>query len=333
MLTGVFSCSTEVDIYAPEKELYVVYGILNAQSDVQYIKVGRVYQDREDPYGYAQVNDLSARNFVVSVEGGGKVYHADLVDGIQRGAGLFVPEGSAYRFFTSGDSALVEEERYTLRIRKPDDPDFEITAWTDVPSRPEVTSPGRPLRLRNYNYTFPTIDFLEDYHVFFKPGSGRGFEVRLYLQFFDGPVEKEVIWGPTQIFLEPYRCAPASDEFCYQIPKLTVPRNLASQLEQSVQDSLIFVDEPRLAATVSGLSRAVRMEVTAVDSFTTDFLRVNQSFGFGLNLLMDRPEITNVSGGNIGVFGAVNVHHRFFNLGTCTKYLAGLIPVAPSFCD
>ena len=84
------------------------------------------------------------------------------------------------------------------------------------------------------------------------------------------------------------------------------------------------MDQPRIAGAVADLPHSASIEVTAVDSFLTEFLFSNNPFGYGLNLLMDKPELTNISGEHIGVFGSINHSEQFVWLNSCTKYLSNL---------
>ena len=47
-LLGLFSCSTDVDIYADYKEIPVVYGLIEAKADTNYVKITRAYCGSND---------------------------------------------------------------------------------------------------------------------------------------------------------------------------------------------------------------------------------------------------------------------------------------------
>lgn len=329
-------CNPEVEVYAPERELYAVYGVLNPRAESQYIRISKVFQTEGDAYVYAGANDLSAKGMHVTMKGDGKAWTASLVENVPKDdEGVFHPSHCIYRFDTKDADSLRGGYLYELEIRKPDEPDFLMRAWTLIPGVPDLTSPGgviySPLQ---EIYSYPTWDFDDESIIRFTHQGGKGFELRLHLDYFDGNEQKTARWGPTRIFLESKGCRANEErnEMCYEIKEGVVGLGLRTQLEQA-QGPVGFYDTLRVSKSQDSLSQVVRFEVTAVDTFLTAMLHSNTSFGFGLNLLLDKPEITNISGGNVGIFGSINTTFRYINLGGCTKYSAGLSNYLPSNCN
>ncbi len=328
------ACSPDVDVYAPERELFVVYGVLDPDKPVQYVTITKVYQTKGDAYAYASQNDLTARGMQVRMRSGTQVLQAALVQIVDTIPDMFSPTTAAYRFETTGPNALVPGRRYDLEITKPGDSAWMISAYTEIPTQPVLTSPGPPIYSAQLEtYTYPTIDFSEDQDIYFDRGSGRGFELRVYVEYQDGENRHVARWGPTPVFKRPVRCNAnvGVGEGCYEIPNLSVPNVFHSVFAQ-YPDTVYVYDTIRVARTLDSLNRTAWIEVTSVDSFLTSYLTANTAFGFGLNLLMDKKEYSNISGGNVGIFGAIHTSSNYVFLGSCTRWLMGLRGRRPAGC-
>jgi hypothetical protein len=336
LLLGLLSaCNPTVDVYAPEKEIFVVYGVLNPDNSEQYVSVTKAFQVESDALVYAAESDLSVRDLDVRLISDSTVWEGQIVDLPRQGEGLFSNSTGAYRFETSGNMALQQERKYMLEIRKPGNDTFLITAETRIPARPLLKSPGAPIfSPMQGTYTFPTVNFEAEQDILFLMGGGFGFELRIYVEFEDGLGTKEIMWGPTAMFTENRHCPGNNDrgEMCYQIPGKAVPRKLMT-LVANLPDSVYFIDTMRVAPQVTGLSESAWMEVTAVDSALSMYIIAGNPFGYGLDLLQDRKLLDNISGENIGILGSYSTHKRYIFLSACTKYLAGITRVAPADCQ
>jgi hypothetical protein len=327
-------CHPKLDVYAPERELYVVYCVLNPNNAEQYISITKVFQYEGDAEVYAAENDLTARGMNVEISTDSTTWQADLIEIPDSQPGLFARTTGIYRIATPPGNALKPGYRHYLHITKPQDTNFHINAYTDVPTRPRLTSPGDPIySVQQGTFTLETYEFSEDVGIYFRRGSGVGFELRLYAQYFNGTAYKIAQWGPTHIFRDPQNCHAHVDagESCYEIPELSVPNALHAIFAKE-QDTVYLFDTIKVAYSLDSLNRNVWMEVTAVDSFLTSFLYTNLPFGFGLNLLMDKEDFTNIGGGNAGIFGSINTDKKYLFLGACTRYLSGLRGTKPPGC-
>lgn len=331
------SCSTEFDVFAPEEELYAVFCILNPTESVQFVKISQVFQYEGDVIAYAGQNDPSAKGFELSLSGKGKTYIAT-PDTINRDEdGIWTPNQTIYRFDTQGNDSLVPGGEYSLEIRKKEDSEFLISAQTKIPLKPFLkTFPG-PFLIDETDYSFPTVDLNEEIWVYFLRNGGAGFEIRAMVEFFADGQSKAAQFGPSKVFSAGVGCAadnPNEPELCYVIPPRAILGAFNHQVEMT--DGLIsYVDSPKVATQAALLNRSCRLEVTALDSSLTLFLSSSDFFGFGLNLLIDKKEFSNISGGNYGIFGAINQTHNYFYLSTCSKYLLGFIDpeFPPSDCE
>lgn len=334
LLTLFWGCNPEVEVFAIEKELYLVNGVLNQNAEEQFIRVSKVFQTEGDAILFAAENDVTLNNLQVRIEGGGKVYEAEAVSNLPRDPGVFPREQSIYRFETAGADSLIAGERYDLYVRKPGDSTFLITAYTDIPTTPLITSPGAYVYSpADTVFTYNTIDFTGDFVVRFNASSGHGYEVRVTADFWDGREMKTAQWGPTRVFQEPVGCTGNinTGKMCYEIRERIVPISLL-KYTRDAPGPIAFYDTVRIARQAEQLSQNTRIEVTAIDTFLTTYLRAETAFGFGANLLMDKPAVTNISGENVGIFGSINTSWRYLFLSSCTKFVAGFSPSGPNGC-
>ena len=53
------ACSTDIDLYADYKEMPIIYGVLDANADTNYVKISRIFSVEGDAYQTAQNPDSS----------------------------------------------------------------------------------------------------------------------------------------------------------------------------------------------------------------------------------------------------------------------------------
>ena len=53
------SCKTEVDLNAPYKNTTIIFGLLDAEQDVQFIKINKTFLGEGDNNAYAAIRDSS----------------------------------------------------------------------------------------------------------------------------------------------------------------------------------------------------------------------------------------------------------------------------------
>lgn len=53
LLALFFSCTTDIDLYADYKQVPIIYGLLDATADTNYIKITRAFYVEGDAYQVA----------------------------------------------------------------------------------------------------------------------------------------------------------------------------------------------------------------------------------------------------------------------------------------
>lgn len=325
-------CSTEVNLNAPPKDIWAVYGVLNPLDSVQYIRVSSGYLPTENALDYARLNDLSVKGLTITLSGDGKVYEAVETDSVAKlpEDGVFYPFTTLYKIVTSPANALTPGKRYDLKITKPDNTEFELTSYTEIPTNMAFQNispvPGGPGGSQRCLRRAP----LEaEYKIEFSKGTGSAFEMRAFLQYQEDQVEKLAVYGPTQMFDENYRCTSSGgSSMCYQFREKEILVSLFNELKPESGKVLTYGvnDQTRCNDNAANLPDDFRMEVTAMDQFLANYRRANDPRFVDLNSV--RPEYTNISGPAaaevLGIFGSVNLSSASVRLSPCAEYLLRL---------
>lgn len=326
------SCSTDLDVFSEAREAYVVYGILNPAQDTQFVKISRVFQTDGDAVLYAQENDPTTRGLLVTLSMDTMVLQATEVTYIRRDSGIFIPGQVIYAIPTSGTHSLAPGATYTLNIRKADDPGFLISATTTVPDKPEINGPKGPYSGLGGVFTWPSVDFETDQSIEFEKGNAHAWEVRIGFFYTRNGVPDHSAQKNIGIILPEENClSGSSNEMCYKVPGASFPRFILAVTSRS-DVPIIYSEEPHVPHSIDSLPKVCYIEVTSIDQQLTTFLYANEPGPFGLNLLMDKQEFSNITGDNYGIFGSINVDTSWIYMSACTQYLGGLSTAQPLGC-
>lgn len=333
-----YGCETEVDLNAPEKDIWVVYGVLNPEDSVQYIRVSRGYLPEGNALDFAKENDLSAKGLTVTLSGDNKTWEAVQVDDVPKDIedGLFFPTTTLYKFQTEGSLALEAGNTYQLEILQPGVDGFSLRSETGIPEPavfqiPNFTpGPGREKCLR-------VIDLVSEYKIEFSRGTGAAFEVRAYLDYEENNVPKTVEYGPTELFTRNVRCQSGAS-MCYQFREKEIIRSFFNDMNlQNVNVYTYAVNnQTKCSEQTSLLPDALRFEVTSMDKNLANYQLANDPTVQDFNTV--RPEFTNIEGPEgmeiLGIFGAISKGRTKARFNECGEFLLHLNgTVQPLDCE
>lgn len=341
----ISSCSTSLDINAPEKPILIVYGVLNPKQPIQYIRVAKGFLVDQDAIKYASETDLSAQNAKVilkeyTIVNNRVAANPAHVYELVPDTNYLKEEGTFYKnqtiFRTNSTDTIRPGRYYELEVTLLGNETLTTKAHTFVPSEPFITSPTDKIQVVN---NYPEIEFYNSYEVkfFSRKNSNdpnetlipaRGYELRIYFKYGIENSPGDTAWqpvlrfGPTQLF-DKSSCVPISGQMCYRIGAQAFTDFLRSRLTDN-NVKYVYNDTP--------LNESTRLEITAVDTALFNYMMVNSPVYTDFNAV--KPEYTNLSNGALGIFGSINTFSRFVNLGNCTKYLAKLnnTPQPGEFC-
>ncbi len=160
-----YSCSNDLDINAPKKEIIIVYGLLDANDSVHYIKVnkGFISKDKNAVEMAQDINNLFLKNVKVELFGPGSEYHLFALDSnIQKDTGVFANERN-YLFSVAAKLKL--GVKYQLKVTNLDNNEV-AEAETFLVANPIPATPTGVL-INSFQIE-PEKDFL----IRYKAGSG-----------------------------------------------------------------------------------------------------------------------------------------------------------------
>lgn len=333
-------CSTEFEVYAPEKEIRVVYGVLNPEDSVQYIRISKAFQFEGDAIAYAAENDLSMKGLNVTLSGSnGTFYEATEVPNFPKEeGGIFIPSQTVYQFVTDGSGTGKEElvggVTYQIQVGTPDANDY-LTAETKVPGTPEFRGDIRPVSGAGTQTCLPTLALERKYFVEWFVGNrndindplriGRAFELRITLNYEENGESKSAMWGPTKLLEDNSACQTGTNKMCYGWAEKDLVGFFGKFFETP---GITYTYETGDSCVPRGqedrFPQSVVFEVTGVDQFLYNYMIVNDPKFTDLS--GTKPEYTNLSG-NIdayGVFGSINFSRALAIFNPCTEALMGL---------
>ncbi|MCB9232693.1 MAG: DUF4249 family protein [Bacteroidia bacterium] len=330
-LLGVLpSCSTDFEVYAPEKDIYIVYCVLNPEDSLQTVRISKAYQVEGDAIQYAGENDFSVKGLKVVLKGGGKEYTAVEVPNYPRDSdGIFIPSQTVYQFATPGTDKLVKGQIYSLEIGAPDT-DIWIKATDTIPHEIQITGKLALIAGAGTTSCLPKMSLNADFPVLIfrkkLDGIARSFELRVDLFYKENGTPKVVSYGPTKAFDKNFGCPASSGEICYEFGKYELFGFFEPKMNKGTGISLTYdnftpcVDKNQIET----ISHAIKVEVTGMSSeFSRYKLANNPAF---TDLSGSKPEYTNMKGSTeaYGIFGSYVKDTKWALLDQCGEYLLSL---------
>lgn len=332
-----WSCDETFEVYAPPQDIWVVYGVLDPAKDTQVIRVSKAFQIEADAIEFAKTHDPSVRGLTLTLSGNDIKYQAIPKDNIAKDTsfGAFGPSTHIYQIPTSDDFALKEGMSYELTVQSEQQPELLIKSRTTIPPRPKITTPT--VRRSLGEQCLATVPFEDSAVVRFQTNPNRiqaqaaAYEVRVLLTYQEDGIQREHDFGPTRLFSRSRGCSGIDGVLCYLLKNGQVVRSLRTGFKNYLA-TYSYESEPRCNGRFDPLSHAVEVQVTAIDTFLSTYIRANDPFFLELNTV--RPEYTNVEGTErtLGVFGSIAYHNVPVALTDCAEYLIGLREEQP-FAD
>lgn len=326
------ACTTDFEVYAPEKEIRSVYCVLNPADSVQYVRVAKAFQFKGDALEYAGQNDLSMSGRIVKLTDGTKVWTAQEIPSSPRDSGIFIPFHTVYKFSTDGQGVgrdtLREGITYKLEIGANEDPDY-LSAETTIPAIPKIKGELSIKPGAGNSRCLPRLSLDRKQNIYWtKEESDISYELRVGLEFTANNIPQATsIWGPTELFVSIRRCVEGTGNICYQFGEKELLTTFFADMPVMQNTTYRYVTtdscvpQPTL---LDLLPKSLWFEVTAVDGRLADYMNVNNpKFS---DLTGAKPEYTNVTGKleAVGVFGSYTTDRKYAIMSFCSEALLGL---------
>lgn len=344
------SCTPKFDPNADQKDIYVVYGVLDATDSVQYIRVMKAFLVQESAINFAKNTDMSAKGLKVELTGNNKTYTATQIDNVPTSSlgtlngGAFYPYTTVYRLDTKGTNILKEGAKYTLKITNPSDASTSFEAYTYIPLTPRIQKPFYTGTTGTPKY-ITKADLLKAYQIEWdskstdtKPSRTASYEMRVHLFYQKNGNEDTLTYLSSLIPNgEGVGCQATSATMCYKFNPKELLFHFKDKMPESeivngatVNNIYTYKNIPSIANTIDSLAKCFRFEVTAIDTFLNNYLLVNNPAFTDFNSV--KAEYTNITGTKevYGILGAINKNrysdrnNGYILLDECGEYLLRL---------
>jgi len=312
LFSGLFACKNDIDINAPYKDIPIVYGFLDQNQSVQYIRIEKLYQNsgNQSTAEGAKISDsLYFDSLVVKLINivNKDTFVCTRVDSIPKDSG----------FFSNARNTL-----YACKIPKNNNANevYELNIY--YPKKNISFTASTPIVKDAIIYARTTVFNLDPKirHTFqFRFKTGRNSALYdLKIQY----VYKEMNVSDTSIFefktIE-YDLAKNKDYF----PERDYPENILSRT---------FVDyiKARIPADASKIRKSVHLVFSAYGG-APEFRTMLDLSKPNLSIVQKNPQYSNISNGGLGIFSSRNFTSRVQEFDAATISL--LSKELPNFTD
>lgn len=332
---STISCTTELDLYAPEEDIWVVYGILNQEDSVQYIRVSKAFQVEGDALEYSSSNSPAVAGLNLVLDGPDGSLVAQEVDTVLRDSGLFPGNQTIYRFETGSAFRLKPRARYYLRITADSLPGFFLEAHTRIPAAPAIMRPSAGVLTDSIAcLTRWTIE--DSLRIVFSkrsqgmpPPGAYAYQYSAELYYRENGTAQTVRFGPGKPFLASRGCGTGSGNIvCIDIPEGQI-LDVFSRVFSASGNQFGYDGLEACALAPELLPAPVQVTITAIDSMLGRYLVANDPRYTNFNTV--RREFSNLSGSDrvVGIFGSIANGRRIVTLSNCAERRLGLDGQSP----
>ena len=345
LLFMMSSCSTDIVLNAPYKKSPVVFGLLDAQQDTQWVRVNRTWLGEGNQFDAAMLADSSeypAEDLTVEITErvGGQIREWSLIDtviGNKLEDGIFFgPHQQMWYFIPEG--GLNTDAEYDLKIAIEGEED-DVTATTNMIAEQIGNISQPPPGVTNFKIGFASVGFQTTFpDITFKWSSTAGASrydatmlIHVTERMWNDEAHTDLLTEEERIIEWPIGTLTTQDDEGGDILQKEVSgerffTTLASQLEPDpfVTRVLgVWDDEVQIA-------RVVDFVLTIANDELSTYLEINSPV---TGVIQERPEYTNInwgSEGGLGLFAARSTQ-GVYGIGCTTASLAYLIEGADTY--
>lgn len=280
------SCDNEVDINAQWREVIVVYGLLNSNDSVQFIRVGKAYQNTNSgALQIAKISDslyLDSADVFISATDNSMRAKLQEVNYLSKDSGLFANDvNPLYKLSSIGPSAILDNKRYIIEVISKKTGQ-RVWAETPIVGRATVYSPFRDSN-SNFTVSSPFIT------LSMKPGTNsKAYDIKLQVKYQEfskndtlKKTSKIATWDLlTNVLPEP------NVNILYKIPNSSFTQFLTSKIST---DTSLYRRMQSVSLFVYGGSQNL-----------VDYISVNEP---SIGIVQKQAEYSNINGGT-GLFAS-----------------------------
>ena len=334
---GLTRCTTDVDLTAPYVSIPVVFGLLDAEADTQWVRINRTWLGDGDQTQIALISDsseyetsrLSTRFVEVVNEIDTRVFELKdtLLQNKDEDGVFFAPEHQAYFAVTRGNESLNPDALYRLEIVIDDS--INVKAVTNMISVSAGNIQQPPAGLDNIKLNFanvgPSQVVYPNYPFKWRSTAGASrYDAVLLVHFI------EHYWADDfHTVLDSSRARtiempigtvnPSDDEGNQELEKLFDGQVFFTTLKTRLDKNIRITRELGVWDAESQIARAFDFLLIVANETLAIYLDVNAPV---TGIIQERPEYSNVSGG-LGLW-ASRTTQGVFGLGYTTDTIEHL---------
>jgi len=289
------SCSNELDIVAPYKETMVVFGLLNKDESVHYIRVSKAFLGKGNALEFAAVTDST--NYAPGVLDvkvdemlNGNVtrtFTLEAVTDISKDPGIFAnPDQVIYKFETTPGQGINKDAIYKLRAKNTNT-GYEISSETPIVG---------PLTLSLPSINLPQITLYPQAPTTVKwrtAGNGKLYEVFIFFKYREYNVNtpNDIVGKSVEINLGRTSTdnTVAGRELINSVANATIYQTLANNISEATATNQMI-----------RLADSLRIEIYIASEQLETYLNINQPSN---SLAQERPVFGNIENG-VGLFSS-----------------------------
>ncbi|HET6243084.1 MAG: DUF4249 family protein [Bacteroidetes bacterium] len=299
ILTLVFiaifsSCKTELNVNAPYKETPIVYGLLNQNDSIHYIKINKAFLGEADAYQMAQVRDSSEYGDILDVKVNeilnGKVLKTFSLERSflkNKQTGLFYsPDHIAYSFNTY-NQPLNPQAKYELKVLN-NSTGITTSAETELVQSFKIT---KPFSANQATISFATATGVDsDLSIeWFSAVNGRRYTVQVVFNYFEvdktslDTIARQLDWSYTL----KSKTAKGGELMPFKMTGAEFFNKIANNI-------------PETNGNIERLVHTIDFNFSVAGDELNTYMEVNEPVS---GIVQEKPEYTNVVNG-IGIFSS-----------------------------
>ncbi|MFZ4547084.1 MAG: DUF4249 family protein [Bacteroidales bacterium] len=295
LVLGLFvSCETDFKVIADYKEVAIVYGLLNQNDTIHYLRINKAFLGDGNALTYAQVadsssfgNDINVVLIEKPVSGAEKEIVFDKVTLYNKEAGDFYSPGQLFYY---SKAKFSENNSYKLKITNKRT-GYEVSSQTNLIHDFSIT---KPPMLGPTSISFKRSSTSKNKFIWQNAINGRRYQFKVYFNYKELGIKgdttyKKVLW----IFPEQVGESIDGD---YKIEANYVNEDFFKVCETKIP----YSDQAAEDAVIKRFASKINLEVAVIgDEFNT-YLEAN---GPSTGILMEKPVYSNITNG-LGLFSS-----------------------------
>jgi hypothetical protein len=287
------SCETDFKVIANYKEVAIVYGLLNQNDSIHYLRINKAFLGDGNALTYAQVADSSSFGDNIDVvlietppSGSEKEIVFDTVTLYNKEVGDFYSPGQLFYY---SKAKFSENNSYKLKITNKRT-GYEVSSQTNLIHNFYITKPLSG----STSISFKRSSTSKNKFIWQNAINGRRYQLKVYFNYKELGIKGDTTYKKL-LWLFPEQVGESIDGD-YKIEATYVNEDFFKACESKIP----YTDQAAEDAVIKRFASKINLEVAVIgDEFNT-YLEAN---GPSTGILMEKPVYSNITNG-LGLFSS-----------------------------